>query len=100
MSRWWVIVNPSAGRGRDLTLRTTSALNARSVDYEARTSESAESIGGIVQEGRDLGYEAFISVGGDGTANLVLNQLLEHEWVEAQVYLEPYPKELALRSAI
>ena len=82
MSRWWVIVNPSAGRGRDLTLRAKSALNARSVGYEVRTSESAEAIGGIVQEGRDLGYEAFISVGGDGTANLVLNQLLKNEWAE------------------
>ena len=82
MSRWWVIVNPSAGRGRDLTLRVESALNSRAVDYEMRTSESATAVGGIVQEGRDLGYEAFLSVGGDGTANLVLNQVLKVEWAE------------------
>lgn len=82
MSRWWVIVNPSAGRGRDLTLRVESALHSRAVEYEMRTSESATAVEGIVQEGRDLGYDAFLSVGGDGTANLVLNQLLKVEWAE------------------
>jgi len=82
VTRWWVIVNPSAGRGRNLTLRVQAALNSRAVDYEVRTSESSEAIGGIVQEGRALGYEAFLSVGGDGTANLVLNQLLKDEWTK------------------
>ena len=80
MSRWWVIVNPAAGRGRDLTRQVESALDMRSIDYEVRTSETAEAVGGIVAEGRDLGYEAFLAVGGDGTANLVLNQLLADGW--------------------
>ena len=82
MSRWWVIVNPAAGRGRGLTPRVESALDARAVDYEIRTSESAAALGGIVQEGRDQGYDAFLAVGGDGTAHLVLNQLLAVEWAE------------------
>jgi len=80
MSGWWVVVNPAAGRGRDLTWRVKSALEARRIDYEIRTSESVEAIAGIVREGRDLGYRSFGAVGGDGTANLVLNQLLHHEW--------------------
>jgi YegS/Rv2252/BmrU family lipid kinase len=75
-----VIVNPAAGRGRDLTLQVESVLRERRIDHEVRTSETAEAIGRIVAEGRDLGYEAFLSVGGDGTANLVLNQLLADEW--------------------
>ena len=80
MSRWWVIVNPAAGRGRDLTRQVESALDVRAIDYEVRTSETAEAVGGIVAEGRDLGYEEFLAVGGDGTANLVLNQLLTDGW--------------------
>ena len=80
MSRWWVIVNPAAGRGRDLTRQVESALDVRAIDYEVRTSETAEAVAGIVAEGRDLGYEAFLAVGGDGTANLVLNQLLADGW--------------------
>lgn len=80
MSRWWVIVNPAAGKGRDLTRQVESALDVRSIDYEVRTSETAEAVAGIVAEGRGLEYEAFLAVGGDGTANLVLNQLLADEW--------------------
>ncbi|MCP3859379.1 MAG: hypothetical protein GY704_06980, partial [Phycisphaeraceae bacterium] len=75
-----MIVNPSAGRGRDLTRQVESALDVRAIDHEVRTSENAEAVGAIVAEGRELGYEAFLSVGGDGTANLVLNQLLKAEW--------------------
>ena len=75
-----MIVNPAAGTGRDLTRQVESALEVRAIDYEVRTSETAEAVAGIVAEGRDLGYEAFLAVGGDGTANLVLNQLLAHGW--------------------
>ncbi|MGB5566525.1 MAG: YegS/Rv2252/BmrU family lipid kinase [Acidimicrobiia bacterium] len=80
MTRWWVTVNPAAGRGRDLTRRVESALDVRAVDYELRTSETAEAVGGIIAQGRDLGYDSFLAVGGDGTANLVLNHILAGEW--------------------
>lgn len=80
MSIWWVVVNPAAGRGRDLTRRVEAALETRGIDCEIRTSETAEAIAGIVQEGRDLGYRSFGAVGGDGTVNLVLNELIRHDW--------------------
>lgn len=80
MTAWWVVVNPAAGRGRNLTRRVESALDARGIDCEIRTSESVEALAGIVKDGRDLGYRFFGVAGGDGTANLVLNQLLHHEW--------------------
>jgi YegS/Rv2252/BmrU family lipid kinase len=83
VSGWWVIVNPSAGRGRDLTQRVEAALDARAIEYEARTSETPNAIARIVAEGRDLGYRGFLSVGGDGTANLVVNQLLGYEWPQS-----------------
>jgi YegS/Rv2252/BmrU family lipid kinase len=80
VNSWWVVVNPSAGKGRDLTRHVESALDARSINYEIRTSEDADSIGGIIAEGRSLGYGAFLAVGGDGTANLIVNQLLDTAW--------------------
>lgn len=80
MTAWWVVVNPAAGRGRDLAGRVNAALDARGIEYVTRVSESAEAIGAIIAEGRDRGYDSFASVGGDGTANLVANRLFEHEW--------------------
>lgn len=91
MIGWWVVVNPAAGRGRDLTQQVEAALDARAIEYEARTSENADAVGRLVAEGRDLGYRRFISVGGDGTANLVVNRLLEDEW--------PKPPTLAILPA-
>jgi YegS/Rv2252/BmrU family lipid kinase len=80
MSAWWVIVNPSAGRDGNLETRVTAALTARDIDHEIRVSPSADAVAEIVAEGRDKGYDAFGSVGGDGTANLVVNGLLELDW--------------------
>ncbi len=80
MSAWWVIVNPSAGRETNLTERVMAALTVRGIRHEIRVSPSPEAVRMIVAEGRDAGYDSFASVGGDGTANLLVNGLLEHEW--------------------
>jgi diacylglycerol kinase (ATP) len=83
MTAWWVIVNPGAGRGHGREERVRAALGDRSIDYQLRVSDSGEAIRSIVAEGRERGYTSFVSVGGDGTANLVLNALFEHEWDES-----------------
>jgi diacylglycerol kinase (ATP) len=80
MTAWWVVVNPGAGRGHAREERVVAALSSRSVEYKLRVSDSAEAIRSIVAEGRDLGYTRFVAVGGDGTANLVLNALCDHDW--------------------
>ena len=80
MSGWWVIVNPSAGRGGDLTGRVKAALDDRGVASEIRRSSSPEAVADLVEGGRDAGYDCFAAVGGDGTANLVLNGLLARPW--------------------
>jgi len=71
VSAWWVIVNPAAGRGTNLSERVESALATRGIDHEIRVSAAPEAVPAIVGEGRDAGYDSFVSVGGDGTANLV-----------------------------
>lgn len=80
MSAWWVIVNPAAGRGTDLSESVASVLVARGVDHEIRISDGPKGVPAIVAEGRDNGYDSFVSVGGDGTANLVVNGLVELDW--------------------
>jgi len=80
VTRWWVIVNPVAGREGDLTGRVERALDARHIEHVATTSPSADAIGAIVAAGWGRGYDAFVSVGGDGTANLVVNGLQELSW--------------------
>jgi len=80
VTRWWVIVNPVAGREGDLAGRVERALQARHIDHVATTSSSADAIGRIVAAGRERGYDAFLSVGGDGTANLVVNGLQGLQW--------------------
>lgn len=77
---WWVIVNPSAGRTGQIEGRTRAALDALDLDYELRVSAGPDEVGDIVAEGRGLGAAAFASVGGDGTAHLVLNALLDAPW--------------------
>ena len=77
---WWVIVNPAAGRGGELERRTKAALDERHVDYELRVSASAEDVAAQVAAGRAEGARRFVSVGGDGTAHLVLNGLLSDPW--------------------
>lgn len=83
MSAWWVVVNPSAGRERNIAERVMAALTARGINYVIRVSASPEDVAAIVAEGRGKGYDAFASVGGDGTANLTVNGLLQLDWAAA-----------------
>ena len=77
---WWVIANPHAGRRGEIEHRARSALTSRHIDHELRVSASAEDVAVLVAEGRAAGAIRFAAVGGDGTAHLVLNALMEEPW--------------------
>lgn len=77
---WWVVVNPSAGRGYSAHDRAAAALTGAGVAYEIRESTSATHVGELVAEGRAFGATEFAAVGGDGTAHLVVNALLASPW--------------------
>lgn len=77
---WWVIVNPAAGKPRELIRRVNTALLDAGVDFEIVESLSPEHIAGIVREGRAAGVRKYAGVGGDGTAHLIVNALMQHEW--------------------
>ena len=84
-SDWYVIVNPTAGRGTDLVARTERALARHSVAGSIVPSASADDVARLVDAAVVAGRRRFVAVGGDGTVNLVANALLAHEWAEPPV---------------
>lgn len=79
---WWVIVNPSAGRGNEIRERAAAALAANDIDYQLHESSDPDDVSRLVAEGVAAEATHFVSVGGDGTAHLVVNALMEHDWEE------------------
>jgi YegS/Rv2252/BmrU family lipid kinase len=77
---WWIIVNPSAGRHGELEARARAALQQAGVEFQLRVSRDAAHVAALVAEGRREGMCRFAAVGGDGTANLVVNGLLAAPW--------------------
>ncbi len=77
---WWVIVNPAAGRPGEVRPQVERALAKHGVESEVVESESPESVAEIISAGRAAGITRYAGVGGDGTAHLLLNGLMQHEW--------------------
>ncbi|NNK92655.1 MAG: YegS/Rv2252/BmrU family lipid kinase [Acidimicrobiia bacterium] len=80
MSTWQVIVNPSAGKPGTVTHRVRDALDTRRIGYELAESASSTDVGRIVAEAAAGGARRFVSVGGDGTANAVVDALMRQPW--------------------
>lgn len=77
---WMVIVNPAAGNGKDLMRRAGAALDEHGVEFDLRLSSSPANVAELVAEGKRSGIRRFAGVGGDGTAHLILNGLMQHSW--------------------
>lgn len=81
-SDWYVVVNPTAGRGSDLVARTKQALAQHSIPASVVPSASAGDVATLIDAAVAAGRRRFVAVGGDGTVNLVANALLAHAWDE------------------
>jgi YegS/Rv2252/BmrU family lipid kinase len=77
---WFAVVNPSAGRRDTAETRVRSALDRHRVDAEIHVSRSGAHVADLVAEGIASRYDRFVAVGGDGTASLVADALLRHDW--------------------
>jgi YegS/Rv2252/BmrU family lipid kinase len=77
---WWVIVNPSAGRPEEILPRVRQVLTSHGIHAEIHESESPGHVDEIVAAGKAAGIRCFASVGGDGTAHLLLNALMSLDW--------------------
>lgn len=79
MSKHCVILNPIAGRGagRKAIPEIESYLNAIGVDYDLLITEEPGHAIKLAEEAGGNGYQTVVAVGGDGTANEVINGLMK-----------------------
>ena len=74
--KWWGVVNPSAGRGTLLD-RVRAALGQRGIEADLHVSESASDLRSLVRHALGEGRQRLLVVGGDGTVNLAVNEVME-----------------------
>lgn len=90
--RWFVVVNPAAGRGRaaQQRARIEAALRGERIDFELATSDYPGHALPLVAQALDAGLRDIIAVGGDGTMHEVVNAILRHPAATATT-LAPVP---------
>jgi YegS/Rv2252/BmrU family lipid kinase len=74
-----IIVNPTAGRGGSerAVPMIENLLRDQGLDYELVRTERPWHAAELAQEAAEMGIDVVVSVGGDGTANEVLNGLMQ-----------------------
>lgn len=75
---WQVIVNPAAGPPGTVTSRVRKALEARRIPFQLAESADAADVARLVTDRCAAGARRFVSVGGDGTANAVVDALMRN----------------------
>ena len=78
MTRYRIIANPVAGKGRALTQIpfVTEELNKYGLDYEIILTSYPWHAAELAQKAISDGWDVVVAAGGDGTANEVLNGLM------------------------
>jgi YegS/Rv2252/BmrU family lipid kinase len=73
---WFGVVNPAAGRSSSPYGETLAVADELGLRCSFRESESPGHVAELVSDAIERGITRFVSVGGDGTSNLVLNAML------------------------
>jgi diacylglycerol kinase (ATP) len=78
MTRYKIIVNPISGRGagEQAIPLVEQYLRSYGLDYDLVRTERPWHAAGLAQQACAEGYDVVVAVGGDGTANEVLNGLM------------------------
>lgn len=88
-SRWYVIINPNAGKGKgqkDWPM-ISSLMHEAGLSYEAVFTTGMHDAIHLTQEAIRRGWRKFVVVGGDGTINETVNGLLGQQEVEVSKML-------------
>jgi len=77
-TKFFIIANPTAGRGRTLTFLPAleQLLREQKLSYELRLTSAPGDAVTLAQEGIREGFECVVAVGGDGTAHEVAQALV------------------------
>ena len=86
MPKTLFIVNPNAGngRGRKTWRRIEPELHRLADDYSVVMTRHSEDVDELVSQGVLNGVERIISIGGDGTTNVVVNALMRYHETHPQ----------------
>lgn len=78
MKKHCIIVNPAAGRGaaKKALPQIQDLLDSMAVEYDLILTEYPGHAIALAEEAGSNGYETIVAVGGDGTANEVINGLM------------------------
>ena len=76
MSDWLVLINPYAGKGRSAERRTREVLTGLGVDADIVLCDGTDELHRVVTDAIAAGRTRFVAVGGDGTVNAVVNELM------------------------
>ena len=76
--KYKIIANPisGAGNGKKLIPVVSDLLKKHDIDFEIQETEHPWHAAQIAQEAIEQGFDAIISMGGDGTANEVINGMM------------------------
>lgn len=79
MSNYYLIVNPIAGKGAALKAipEIETILNSLNIKYDVVLTEYPGHAISLAEEAGSNGYTSVVAVGGDGTANEVINGLMK-----------------------
>ncbi|MDF1501156.1 MAG: diacylglycerol kinase family lipid kinase [Anaerolineales bacterium] len=79
MTRYKIIVNPTSGRGAGGAVIPVleAELGRLRIDYDLVQTQAPRHAIDIARQAASDGYDVVVSVGGDGTANEVLNGLMQ-----------------------
>lgn len=80
MTGYAVIINPTAGRARSVVSATRSALDAHSIAHDIHVPADVGQLATVVEAEVAAGRRSFVAVGGDGTVNALVNELMRFEW--------------------
>ncbi|MEX0811882.1 MAG: diacylglycerol kinase family protein [Chitinophagales bacterium] len=75
MEKWMVFINPISGNnsGEQAWKKMKPLLDQMKISYEAHYTEKAFHAISLAKDARDKGYNRFVSIGGDGTINEIIN---------------------------
>jgi diacylglycerol kinase (ATP) len=79
MTRYKIILNPTAGKGNGLKVRPTieNILTKYGLEYDIDVTGYPEHATELAYKAAENGYDVVVAAGGDGTANEVLNGLMK-----------------------
>ncbi|MDH3261128.1 MAG: diacylglycerol kinase family lipid kinase [Acidimicrobiia bacterium] len=85
MNGWLVVANPYAGRRKEIEQRLRRALDAQRIEAEIVAPHGEAEVRASIDQAVAGGCDRVVAVGGDGTINLVVGALMQHQWEQPPI---------------